>query len=92
MAKVTREFTVDESLIDEIDGLEPTDRREWRHGHSNAYVIERDGRHWRFWVNVHHEDGWQLSDGDAFTAVQVESEQVTIARWRPVNVPPLDST
>ena len=81
---VSKEFKVDEALFDELDGAKPVDRQEWRHGHRSAYVIERDGKHWRVWIDVHTQDGWQLEIGDTLSAVQVEPRQVTVTQWHPV--------
>lgn len=87
--ELTRDFVVDEDLFDEIDAAEPVDRQEWRHGHKDAYVFERDGKHWQIWICVHTSEGWEFSEGDMVRAVQVEPEQVTVTRWKPVKAPPL---
>jgi hypothetical protein len=68
-----------EELYELLDDLEPVEKLNWRHGHRDAYVFEKDGKHWRVIIDVHHEEGWQVLDEE--TAERVYPHQVTTTVW-----------
>lgn len=82
MANITREFDFTDELQEKIEDSEPVDKANWRHGHRDAYVFEADGAHWKFWIDVHHEEGWQLTPKIRATKVRAEEKRVTV--WVPV--------
>ena len=54
----------------------------WRHGHRNRYRIERDGKSYAAWIDVHTEEGIQL-DGDV-ELVEVRAVEKTVIVWETV--------
>lgn len=77
-----REFTAEQLEDLEEDAL-CTETRPWRHGHIKTFVVSADGRHWRFEIKVHHEEGWQL-DGDRVTATEVHQVERLVKVWEAV--------
>ena len=69
-----------EELYDLLDDLDPVEKSNWRHGHRDTYVFEKDGKHWMVTVDVHHEEGWQLLDETE--AMRVYPHQVTTTVWK----------
>ena len=68
-----------EELYDLLEDLEPVEKANWRHGHRDVYVFEKDGKHWRVVIDVHHEEGWQVLDEE--TADRVYPHLVTKTVW-----------
>jgi hypothetical protein len=80
---ITREF-VWEDVEDVVDGGVPVDHRNWRHGYKSAYVVKAErGESWLFWVEVHHEDGIQVTP--TVTATKVVAREKTVVEWVPTN-------
>jgi hypothetical protein len=82
MKLIQRDFEWTEDLLETLQGSEPVDQRNWRHGHSEAYVFEHDGALWKVWINVHHSEGWETHD--KFRATQVRPVQKTITVYEAV--------
>lgn len=74
----TREFTKSE-ILDLLDTATEINSRAWRHGRRVQYVIDHDGAHWAFWLDVHHEDGPQIYD--SVTATKVHQVEKTVKVW-----------
>lgn len=70
-----------EELIDLLDTLEPVEKQNWRHGHKDVYVFEKDAKHWRVTIDVHTSEGWDLV-GDEQVCERVYPHQVTTTVWR----------
>ena len=69
-----------EELSDLLDDLEPVEKSNWRHGHRDTYVFEKDGKHWMVAINVHPEEGWELYDET--TCTRVYPHPVMKVEWR----------
>lgn len=68
-----RELREDAEIID-VD-------TSWRHGHRNRYRIERDGKSYATWIDVHTQEGIQLEDDDTITLVEVVPVEKTVTVW-----------
>lgn len=81
---ITREFTADE--LDELDEQTiEVSSHAWRHGRRVTYVVEHEGAHWQFSVNVHHDGGWEDMDEDTrLVAKQVRPVEKTVTAWEVV--------
>ena len=79
----TRTFEVDDDLMELLDGGECVEKLNWRHGHKDVMVFEKDDKHWMTTINVHHEEGWDI--GDTIEAEEVTVQQVTVTKWVPVS-------
>lgn len=80
--ELSREQVLD--LIDRAECIE-TDTGTWRWGHSTTYVtpLLDDGKHWRFTVRYHTQDGVQLDSST--TAYEVKPQDKVVTEW--VRVP-----
>ena len=85
---IQREFDFTEELQEKIEASRPVDKQNWRHGHRDAYVFEADGKHWKFWIDVHHSEGWDLQP--KIRAVQVQAVEKVVMVWE--NVPAAPSS
>lgn len=54
----------------------------WRHGTRETIVAHVDGKHWRFVVRVHHDEGWQ--DEGPIEATEVHQAERVVKVWEPV--------
>lgn len=81
------------TLVELLDDAEEVDRSNWRHGHRATLVfqdgtigdddeITYNGEFYRITVDVHHEDGWQLPNGDIVCKRVKEATQV-VKCWIP---------
>jgi hypothetical protein len=68
-------------LVDHIDGLNPVEKLPWKYGSKEAYVFEDLGKHWRVWIYVHREDGWQKQDPIEIESVVLRERVIT--EWVP---------
>lgn len=77
-----------EELYDLLDSLTPVEKSNWRHGHRDTYVFEKDGKHWRVTIDVHSEEGWQVLDEE--TCGRVYPHQVMTTVWKTSPAPGAD--
>ncbi len=71
-----------EELIELIEDSEQISSSPWRWGSTDSYVCLRDGKHYRFTVQCHRDDGLQHYEHVEMT--EVEQRQRTITEWVPV--------
>lgn len=82
----TREFDWDEDMDEVLESAPVVERQEWRHGHKNAVVFERDGAHWKVWICVHHSEGWERAS--TIRGTKVVPREKTITEWVPAPAEP----
>lgn len=68
--------------IDAMDSYEVIDRANWRHGHKDRVLFKYEGQYYATWIDVHHDEGWQLLDPHPVTAVKPVEKTVT--EWVPI--------
>ena len=54
------ELLTKEDVLDAIEEGTEIDCETWKWGTTNTYVFERKGRHFRFSVQIHSQDGIQF--------------------------------
>ena len=67
----------------DAEDQETVERRPWRHGTRNTVVFGADGSHWRYNIDVHHEDGYQMY-GETVECVEVHQVERPVKVWEPV--------
>ena len=65
-----------------LDDAEEIDQGKWRHGSTARFLIQRDGKHYAVWVQIHPEDGMQVF-GDV-TLTEVRAVEKTVTVWEAV--------
>jgi hypothetical protein len=72
-----------EDVEDALDEGETIERLPWRHGTRNTIHFTHLGKDWTTTIDVHSEDGWQLTD--TITATEVKKVIKSIEVWEPIN-------
>lgn len=75
---MNRDFT--ESELADLE-LDEVSSRSWRHGRKVTYVAHVDGEHWRFEVDEHHGEGWQVFG--PISATRVHQIEKIVKIWEP---------